>query len=251
VNYAKRIQTAILPETKVILNYAKDYAVFWKPRDIVSGDFYWICEIVENQQKNLIVALADCTGHGVPGAFMSMIGNDLLNAIIIEKRIFSPENILEELDREIRKVLRQDATQSRDGMDIAVCKIIPDEKIVEFAGAKQPFYAFTNDGCEILIAGSKRNVGGMDLLKHQPFEKNIISYTDGLTFYLYSDGFQDQFGGKFPFSKFKSKPFREMLKKHHLLNFEEQMNTWEKILQDFTEENPNQTDDILILGIKL
>jgi serine phosphatase RsbU (regulator of sigma subunit)/tetratricopeptide (TPR) repeat protein len=251
ITYAKRIQSAILPDTTPVAKFSKDYAFWLSPRDIVSGDFYWLNEVQENGQNNLILAVTDCTGHGVPGAFMSMIGNDLLNAIIIEKKIFSPEKIALELDNEIRKVLRQDETNTRDGMDIAVCKIIPNERVIEFCGAKQPIFYIDAEGNENYLKGSKRAVGGMDIMRNIKFEKQIIPYKSGFTFYLYSDGFQDQFGGEYPFSKYKSKPFREMLKRHSHLSFAEQKERWQKELAEFMSENPVQTDDILIFGAKM
>ncbi len=255
INYAKRIQTAILPTMDTLSLFLADFAIFWKPRDIVSGDFYWFGH-VESPERNLVIAIIDCTGHGVPGAFMSMIANDLLNTIINEKHLQQPNAILDDLDKEIRKVLRQDETHNQDGMDIALIKILPEKASFIFAGAKiSVLYAFdteSNVQFEILEA-NRSSIGGLKMPSDKNgYKQQVIDYKDkSLTFFVATDGYSDQFGGQADTpEKFKTKRFRKLLTNHAQLALEEQKELWIQALDSWQGEQ-KQTDDITIFGGKV
>lgn len=190
INYAKRIQTAILPEMNFFKSVFKDSFIIYEPRDIVSGDFYYVSEI--NNLK--IVFIADCTGHGVPGALMSMVGSNLIHKIIHENKIVEPKDILQTLHVELRQALKQDQndSQNRDGMDAAIV-ILNDDKLI-YAGANRSLLYFNkaNELCE--IKPTKTPIGGSHILLVN-IEQTILNKNDIKEFYLFSDGFADQFGG--------------------------------------------------------
>ncbi len=244
INYAKRIQDSLLPDKVAIANAFTDAFVLFKPRDIVSGDFYWFRE----QGNKVFLACMDCTGHGVPGAFMSMIGNDLLSEIITYLHFEQPNDILGELHRNIRQALRQEQTDSREGMDIAFCTIDREASKVFFAGAKQPL-VYIRNGEVTTISGDKVAVGGRQKEERREFTNIEIDVQEGDTFYLFSDGYQDQFGGP-KGRKIMSRRFKELLLSIHHLPMTEQ----EQRLNEFVEDwrgTERQTDDILVIGFKV
>lgn len=198
LDYAKMIQDILLPDRQSLLEKA-DVMILYKPKDIVSGDFYWhgqiICEM--NQRCVDYIAVADCTGHGVPGALMSMVGHRLLNEIVNEKKITEVDDILEELDRGVVRTLKQDTTSNRDGMEIALCKFMKvrnGEYTLDFAGAKRPLFIIRNHMSEIeTVKPSRRAIGGRRAKGvAKSFEKHNISLQAGDTLYMMSDGFVDQ-----------------------------------------------------------
>ncbi len=257
IQYAKQIQSAILPfEEKIAMDLGKDnFFIFFKPRDIVSGDFYFY-EKVENHS---IIAVADCTGHGVPGAFMSMIGTQIMTEITLKNREIAPEKILDLLHQEIRRTLQQSQnTKSLDGMDIALLSIQQKDTHTEiaYAGAMNSLYYVQNDEIKEIKA-DKKAIGG----QHYPnetqrlFTKHTLvlpkENKENTVFYLATDGFADQFGGQEK-RKFMTKRLRELL----LQIAKKPMQTQKKILEttiiDWTTvANEKQTDDITILGIRL
>jgi serine phosphatase RsbU (regulator of sigma subunit) len=253
INYAKRIQTAMLPNENDVKVALPDSFVLFKPKDIVSGDFYYFAalkgENFEPALKNyetIILAAVDCTGHGVPGAFMSMIGNDLLNHIILEKEITTPHRILEELHKGVRKSLKQAENKVRDGMDLSLISINPQTKTLTFGGAMNPLY-YVQQGVFHEIKGDKKPIGG--------FQDNDITYTthtlsleNSTTIYLCSDGYQDQFNadGK----KFMVRKFRELLFSIHQQPLAEQKNHLTTTMHKWLE-NSKQIDDILVMGIRV
>ncbi len=260
LNYAKRIQEAILPPKEELDDILGNHFVFFKPKDIVSGDFYWISEHKEEQK--VVIAAVDCTGHGVPGAFMSIIGNNLLNQIINEKRILHPSQILEELHKGIRTILKQDSdsnssvlSTSRDGMDIALCVINKQDNQLEFAGANRPLWLVKNGQFEE-IKGDRRAIGGWQNKQKgdtKEFETHYINLNGEMTVYLSSDGYVDQFGGQGQVSKkFMSKNFKKLLldmnsKDKTSQNLEKQHATLEEVLQKW-RGNEAQIDDVLVVG---
>jgi phosphoserine phosphatase RsbU/P len=264
IYYAKRIQTAILPNEEQMQACLGEHFVFYRPRDIVSGDFYW-CEVVEPkpiyeedaisgnrifqgvQNEKIVVAAVDCTGHGVPGAFMSMVGNDMLNNIVIQNGIVSPEQILYQLHKGIRSSLRQKSSQIYDGMDITICVIDREARTLEFAGAKNPIIII-QDGQITQIKGDKWGVGGHIIGTERVYQKHIIDISQPTYVYMFSDGFQDQFGGKDD-RKFLIANLRKLLYEIHLMPFNEQKLRLDKILHNWQGEE-RQTDDILIVGFK-
>ncbi len=255
INYAQKIQKNILPRPEEIEEYIEEYFILFKPRDIVSGDFYWFTHIPNSLTSNhevLLWVVADCTGHGVPGALMSMLGNELLNEIVFHQHITSPEDILTLLHEGIFKTLKQKEGNSQDGMDISVLLIDKIDKTVEFAGAKHTLI-FTKNGDFFEVKGDKFSIGG-SLRGDKPcFTCNKIHLEQDTEyiFYMFSDGYQDQFGGP-QNKKFLSKNFKKLLHKNHSLD----MNVQKQILDDTLEEwrvlgQQAQIDDILVTGIKL
>ncbi len=260
INYAQRIQEAMLPKQLIMKSLIPDSFIFFKPRDIVSGDFYWFDEMnkMKNGVKNpviektddalrkIFIAAVDCTGHGVPGAFMSMLGFNLLNDIV-RRGTTESNKILNGLHAGIRKSLNQGSTQNRDGMDMALCVIDPINKIMEFSGAQNPLI-YIQDGKVFRVRGNKFPVGGFQLEDHN-FTKHLIDINKPTTCYIFSDGFSDQFGGP-DGRKFMAKNFRDLLFEIYQMPMEEQ----EKILDLVIHEwmgNHEQTDDILVIGFRI
>lgn len=244
IRYAKRIQDAILPDQELIKKHFEEYFVMYHPRDIVSGDFYWFAEMGDL----LILVVVDCTGHGVPGAFMTMMGNDLLNQIIIENEITSPEYIISELDKKVIKNLDSSQEKRNDGMDIAIAVIDSNKKEIHFSGAKLPLY-LVHKGVLEQFKGNIFPVGSQQFKNTKNYEKRIIPYAEGDMLYLFSDGFQDQFGGEKK-SKYTIKRFRHFLSEMHEMSMNEQKEMLEKELT-YWQNGSKQTDDILVLGLKL
>jgi serine phosphatase RsbU (regulator of sigma subunit) len=244
INYAKRIQEAILPSTQLLSDYFSDHFVFYKPKDIVSGDFYWIAETNEK----IIFTAVDCTGHGVPGAFMSFIGYSLLNQIVKENKITQPAEILKILSKRIKQNLQQQNITSsvKDAMDIALCSYDKKNKTLEYSGAYNPLYYFRNSQFYD-IKPDKIAIGNFSEQTKYTHHKMEVQENDIL--YIFSDGYADQFGGQKQ-KKFSYKQFREVLFTIHKKPMTEQ----QKILQDTFvswKKHNEQTDDVLIVGIKI
>ena len=249
VRYAQRIQNSILVPPAEIVNKFEDGFVFFEPRDIVSGDFYWFAEVQNEAGDDLqIIAAVDCTGHGVPGAFMSLIGNDLLNDIVNLKQIHDPAEILEELSEGVRRTLKQEQTANQDGMDMALCTINKKAKTLTFAGAKNPL-VYIQNGEIHQIKGNKMPIGGKKLYGDQSFTNHQVSLETPLHCYIFSDGFQDQFGGP-DGRKFMVKRFRGLLQEIH----QKPMSQQKEILADTLKGwrgNEKQLDDVLVMGFKV
>jgi serine phosphatase RsbU (regulator of sigma subunit)/tetratricopeptide (TPR) repeat protein len=245
ITYAKRIQSAILPPiSQIQLHFPQSFVLF-KPRDIVSGDFYWFTPFSE--QKSVIAAV-DCTGHGVPGAFMSMIGDSLLNQIVIEKHIISPDNILLELHKGIKSSLQKGEYKAKDGMDISICVIDKNTNTIEFAAAMNPICVIQNGELQEIKA-DKRAIGGEET-NDFVFTKHTIPIITPTTIYMYSDGFQDQFGGK-DNKKFMVRKFRTLLFDIHHHPMPEQEQILNQTLMEWMGDDHKQIDDILVIGFKL
>ena len=247
INYAQRIQNAILPEDQEIARLFPESFILFLPKDIVSGDFYWFGEHHGNQ----IVAVVDCTGHGVPGAFMSMIGNSLLNQIIHENNITSPSEILYHLDKGVKHALRQEGTglsYQDDGMDASIFCFKDNQKELLFAGASLSSILI-HDRALRKIEGDIYSIGGVFSPGiNDRFASNKISLHSGDLLYLYSDGYQDQFGG-LENTKFMASGFEKLLLEISTKTMTEQ----KKLLNDsFTSwrRNVKQTDDVLVIGLK-
>ncbi len=267
INYAQRIQEAMMPKQEMFQSHVPDSFIFFKPRDIVSGDFYWFMDTeserngaknlansiensnktdIDDKNKKFIVSAVDCTGHGVPGAFMSMLGFNLLNDIV-GKGTFEPNKILSQLHDGIRTSLNQDATQNRDGMDMALCVIDPEKKTLEYAGAQNPLI-YIQDEKVYRVRGNKFPVGGFQV-EHHDYTKHTIKLDKPTTCYVFTDGYHDQFGGP-QGRKFMTKSFRELLFEIHNMPMEEQKNILDLVINEWMGEN-EQTDDILIIGFSL
>ncbi len=265
IRYAKTIQKAILPMKERFQHHFEDSFVLFRPRDIVSGDFYWIYETQDAQtgEETTLIAVLDCTGHGVPGAFISLIGFALLNEIVAKENITSPAKILKRLDERIQDSLRQKQNNNLDGMDVAMCAI---KKInqgdntenenssttfeVTFAGAKRPLYFIKNNELEEL-RGCKMSIGGITKKKledNYQFEEQTIILSKNDKIYLTTDGFADQNGKDN--HKIGSSHMKEYFNEFNHLPFAEQRKKLEEIL-DKHQGKQKQRDDITILGLKL
>ncbi len=248
IQYAKKIQEAILPLPEKVKEELPDAFILFKPRDIVSGDFYWFGQ----NGKKLIIAAADCTGHGVPGAFVSMIGNTMLNKVINEKGIIKPENILTNLHNEIKTALKQDdeGKGSKDGMDIAIGVLDPETNILQFSGAYNPLYILRKDGEEMEeIKANKFPVAGFHFKKERIFVGHTIQLHPGDTFYIFSDGYVDQFGGD-DNKRFNYKRFRSLLIEHRQKTMEQQQIALDETIEAWKGER-DQIDDILVIGVRV
>ncbi|MFH2096097.1 MAG: SpoIIE family protein phosphatase, partial [Bacteroidota bacterium] len=244
IRYAYRIQTAAIPSSETLNEIVSDHFIMYKPRDIVSGDFYWI----GRHEKSLIILAADCTGHGVPGAFMSMLGIAFLNEIVNKESITSPALILNKLRENIIRALQQKGMEGeqKDGMDVAVVTINPDLETIEFAGANNPLYLIRNQEL-IEKKGSKMPVAIHEIMDY--YENHVIPIEKNDTLYIFSDGFPDQFGGP-QGKKFKYKPFKELL----ISIQDNPMTEQEQILIETFENwraDYEQIDDVLVIGIKI
>ncbi len=246
IRYAKTIQQAILPKPETINAHLSDYFIFFRPKDLVSGDFYWFSAL----ENKLIFVAADCTGHGVPGAFMSMIGSSLLSHIVNEKKVLNPAQILENLNDGVISALQQNEHQNDDGMDLAMCVLNKTTQQVEFAGAKNPLFYIQNHEIHE-IRGSRKRIGGVSRKhkKTQSFEAHTLQIQSPMYLYLFSDGFQDQFGNV-PRQKLGKERFKEILHEIHAEPIANQAVILEQKFLDWIG-NEIQIDDLLILGIKL
>ncbi|MBA3706483.1 MAG: tetratricopeptide repeat protein, partial [Bacteroidetes bacterium] len=246
IEYARNIQQAILPTEQELKKHFQNYFILYKPKDIVSGDFYWIHE----QEDNLLFAVADCTGHGVPGAFMSLMGHNLLREIVSNKNSFDPSEILNELNLKVLKTLKQDSknTSAKYGMDIALIFVDKKRNTIEFAGAHNPLYIVRNKEC-IQLKADARSIGSSMEKEEKGFSKQFFQLQKGDMLYLFSDGYTDQKGGT-DGKKLFSKPFRELLQGLCELNVLEQHQQLDANIINW-QGNKKQTDDILIVGIKV
>ncbi|TAH29174.1 MAG: hypothetical protein EAZ06_07745 [Cytophagales bacterium] len=242
INYAKRIQNAIMVEQSNIINNFKSAFILNIPKDIVSGDFYWFGKV-----RNLkIIILADCTGHGVGGAFMTMIGITLLNEIININETTNPKDILDNLDILLKATL-QHHQKIRDGMDVAIVTIDEANKKLTFAGARQNLY-YTKENQIVEIKGARNSIDGI-ISVNNPFANHTIDIEQGNIFYLTSDGYRDQFGGEEK-RKYMSSSFRELLKDNHRLPLFAQRDKLEAEHYRWRGE-VEQTDDVLIVGFQV
>lgn len=245
INYAKRIQNAILPDSEVLSKVLPDSFILYKPRDVVSGDFPWFVHI----NDMIFIAAVDCTGHGVPGALLSLIGYFLLNDIIKSRKVTDPGQILDLLDEGVTQTLRQDQDNSmtKDGMDIALCRIDVKTNTVTYAGAHRPLYAMKN-GTMMEIKGDKFPIGGGMSKNQTNFTSSQVEMETGDSIYFSSDGYPDQFGGP-DVRKFGSKRVRQLIERVHHLPASESVLIFDKEWEDWKREE-KQTDDVLLIGIK-
>lgn len=246
LNYAKRIIDALMPSQQYFKSLLPNSFILYKPKDIVSGDFYWITQ----KNNKVFFTAADCTGHGVPGAFMSIIGIDILRKIIINSNIEAPNEILNRLNEEIENTFDKKESDHvlKDGMDLAFCVLDVKTKKIDYAGAFNPLYILRNNNI-IEIEPDRFSVGVGDANETKIFTKKSVQLEKNDMIYIFSDGYTDQFGGP-KGKKFKHRRFRHLLLTIHQLDVEKQKTILEKSLQNWqgTEE---QVDDILIVGIKI
>ena len=254
LSYAEKIQNAILPDEKLLSEFFQDYFVHYKPKDIVSGDFYWFKHVKNKTGNHLIIACADCSGHGVPGAFLSMLGINALNNAIEYTTDYNPAALLKKVNRDIISTLSQEFSDNeavQEGMEMAICTIDLSYNIMKFAGAGIPLLLYKNEewtltkGDKILLGRNfnNENLEGKEITQHS------FNLSNNDTFYLYSDGFKDQIGGK-DHKKYLPKRFRMYLGMIVQKAMMIQKNLLEKELLDWKQDTP-QTDDILVMGFRI
>jgi len=246
IAYASRIQASILPTEEKLNAAFPHHFVLFRPRDVVSGDFYWYAQ----QAHYHFLAVVDCTGHGVPGAFMSMIGNDLLNEIVLLRGITQPEEILKAMDEGVRRLLQQETKAMQDGMDLSLIRWEASTRELCFAGAKNELLLKTPESTDFeRMKGSLYAIGGKSPKGGKSFTASTRQLPEGSQLYLFSDGFQDQFGGP-EGRKFMKKHFRETLLESSTLPEAAQVARLEEILAAWRGKLP-QTDDILVIGLRV
>jgi len=245
INYASRIQQAALPPNKEFEALNREYFILYKPKDIVSGDFYWI----SRKENKVIVAVADCTGHGVPGAFMSMLGISILNEITGNNPNFTAAEILNHLRAHVKNSLRQTegTNQSKDGMDIALCILDTSTLDAQFAGAYNPLFVIRNN--ELIITKGDRMPIGIHLNEKADFTNHVCKFEKGDMIYLFSDGYVDQTGGDTK-RKYLIVNFKTLLLSIHKKDLNEQKQILEDTLKEWKGNN-EQVDDILVVGIQI
>lgn len=253
LEYAKTIQQAILPDLNV-LNERIEHFVIYKPKDVVSGDFYWISRLYSKskQSEKIFIAVVDCTGHGVPGAFMSMIGSRMLSEIVNERKIQSPADILTELNHSVNQALRQDVSESFDGMDASICLIetkLSNQYIITFAGANRMLYYYQRGTHNIqTLKGNRKTIGGIMPDVDQEFVNNRIYLSPGDIIFLNSDGIIDQNNENR--KKYTASRFHTSLLAHIDKPMSEMGIEVNRMFEDF-RGNAFQRDDITVLGIRL
>jgi serine phosphatase RsbU (regulator of sigma subunit) len=248
INYALRLQESMLPKLKHIKKQFPELFIMYRPRDIVSGDFYWFGE----KNNQVIIAAIDCTGHGVPGAFMSMLGHGILNQIVYTKKITDPGAILSSLHLGILTALRQRETDNRDGMDMTICVMDKTNKVLKFAGAKNPLHIIQHNELTE-VKGNIMPIGGVwRRIEKREFTTTTFPLDTPTTIYIHSDGYQDQLGGpdEYP-KKFMKRTFKQLLHSIHQKPMEEQQDILEETMDNWIGDFHTQTDDILIIGFRI
>ena len=245
INYAKKIQDAMMTSSAYLKETLPKSFIFFKPKDVVSGDFYWI---YKDQEENIFFTVADCTGHGIPGAFMSMIGTSLLNEIIIDKGVKDTDKILGEMRSQIIKSLHQEEEGAqKDGMDISLCKLNIKKKLVEFSGAHNSLIHISED--ELNNYRGDHQPVGLLLGDKKPFTKHEVKLKKNDMLYIYSDGYQDQFGGE-KGKKYMGAKFKKQLLKINKERTDKQLILLEEDFKSWTQ-NYEQIDDVCVMGVRI
>lgn len=263
INYAKRLQNAILPRTSVFQKYLKRSFVFYLPKDIVAGDFYFYDVVKKEDKKYVFFAAADCTGHGVPGAMVSIVGANGLKRCIQEFGLLKPSDILDRVALLVAAHFSQSEEKIRDGMDIALCCVEFENNVpkkIQYAGANNPLWIINpkrkeapkgaiqfKQGNGFEIKANKQAIGYTENLK--PFTNHSFNIVEGDTFYTFSDGFADQFGGS-DGKKYKSVTFKKLLSDINAQDMNEQKRIIEQVFNDW-RKNLEQLDDVCVIGVRL
>lgn len=244
INYAKRIQGVLLGKSSTLPKPVKDLFILYQPKDIVSGDFYFIKEY----QNYTVIAAADCTGHGVPGAFMSMLGVTLMNEVFTYSNPKSAAEVLEEMRIKVKEALNQTEykTEAKDGMDMALCIIDKSKNQLQYSGAYNSLYLVRNN--ELTEYKAVRNPVGVHM-KELPFQNEVVNFETNDQFYIFSDGYADQVGGS-SYQKFKIVEFRKLIHSISSLPMNEQASKLESTIQIW-KGSTDQTDDMLVVGFKM
>ncbi len=251
INYAKRIQKAILPFYQDVRKSLPDFALFFKPKDVVGGDFYYFRET----GNHLVIAVIDCAGHGIPGAFLSLIGFKALKNIIEREGIVDAKEILIRLDGRVIEILHQQDkdSQNKESMDIALCVVDKSKQTITFAGARRDLFVLRKDdthGYSIReLKGIKFSIGYYATLQEKNFSSETFQIQKDDLFYMFSDGYNDQFGGEHD-RKFGRARFKELLLEIAEQPLEEQQESLKKKFDEWSAHT-NQTDDVLVIGFKV
>lgn len=245
IEYASHIQNGILVDKEEIIEHFEEAFIFFKPRDVLSGDFYWFAQ----REDLLMIAAIDCTGHGVPGALMTILGNELLNHLVYEQGLAQPDLILGALDLKLRIALqkRNEKDEVNDGMEMSLCVIDSQNSTLQFSGAKNSLY-WARNGAMQEVKGSHFSVGGKQTLREKVFDLYAQQIEKGDVFYIFTDGFQDQLNEEG--RKFMSRHLREFLLANHALSLKEQEQKLEIELENWRGKKP-QTDDVLVMGLRV
>lgn len=245
IQYAKKIQKAVMPPANYLDSILPEHFILYKPKDIVSGDFYWFKKI----ENKIIIIAADCTGHGVPGAFMSMLGIAFLNEITEKNKEPKANEILNILKQYVKDALRQESqkVETKDGMDLALCIVNLDDKTLQYAGANNPLYIIRNK--ELKKINADRMPIGVYVKEKSSFTNHEIKLSEGDNIYLFSDGYADQIGEETG-RRFMSKAFRNLLLDIHKKDMEEQKLILNRTIEDW-KGNQDQMDDMLVIGVKI
>ncbi len=244
IQYAKRIQNALMASDSLLKKNLPEYFVLYKPKDIVSGDFYW----AEKTENKFLLAVCDCTGHGVPGAFMSLLGVSFLNEITKEKNITQPDLIFSSLRENIIHAINPEGNEEgKDGMDAVLCSFDFEKMEMNFACSNNPLWIFRNNQC-LEIKPDKFPIGKYEG-EIKPFTLHSEKLQKGDLIYLFTDGYADQFGGA-KGKKFKYKNIQQILSLHANKTMSEQKKVLDKTIETW-KGNLEQVDDILIIGIKI
>jgi serine phosphatase RsbU (regulator of sigma subunit) len=252
ISYALRIQQAMLPPIESIKMVLPDFFVLFKPKDVVSGDFYWFGQLAKEGRRFLVLAAVDCTGHGVPGAFMSLIGNDLLDSIVLHDKELSPKLVLQKVHEGIVDSLNQRSTESKDGMAMGICVLDLESSnpTLRYAGSQHPLVYVQGERLE-QIKADRVSLGGTFHSVVPNFTEHIIPLGSvPTTFYMFSDGYQDQFGGTNN-AKFYSRKLVELLYKvSDLKDMNQQKQALDQTFEEWKGQN-SQVDDVLVLGFRV
>jgi serine phosphatase RsbU (regulator of sigma subunit) len=247
INYAQRIQSSILPDIRSVREYLPKSFIYYKPRDVVSGDFPWFFQ----RGNDIYIAAVDCTGHGVPGALLSFVGYFLLNNIVDHDRNMTAADVCDMLHYGVRRTLKQDTeeAEARDGMDIAFCKVNYHEKELQFAGAHRPLYQL-RDGELIEYKGDRKAIGGIPHRKkeEEKFTNYVIKFKRGDKFFFFSDGLPDQLGGAEE-KKYSPKRIRDLILENKNLPIEKYSPLFSEDFEQWRGEG-KQIDDVLLIGIE-
>jgi len=245
LKYAQRIQTAMFTTPREMKVLFPESFIFQRPKDIVSGDFYWARKV----NGKVLFSVADCTGHGVPGAFMSLIGLEFFRQIVVEKQILKPSEILNEMNRYFDLVFANlDELSLKDGIDLAFCAYDYKKKTLEYAGAFNPLYII-RDNAIMEVKGDRIIVGPDYGIERGSFKTRSFLLEDDDVLYIFSDGYPDQFGGR-EGKKFKYRRFRHLLMSIHKLPMEEQQSKLEENINEWMGAQHDQIDDLMVIGIR-
>ncbi|MBC7412758.1 MAG: SpoIIE family protein phosphatase, partial [Bacteroidia bacterium] len=254
VTYASYIQASLLPSISLIKERLNDSFILYNPRDIVSGDFYWYADVQTSTTPHVglqVLCAVDCTGHGVPGAFMSLVANNLLDLTVKQESVNTPSDVIAFLNKNLAKAMNKEHSEQviNDGMDIIVCSYQPTTKTLYYAGANRPLYLVKHSTLELIeIKAVKMSIGGYTPLT-QEWETTTLQLESGDCYYLSSDGYADQFGGEKD-KKITTKRLKQLLVQIHPLTMQEQQQALQNYFTTW-QGDQKQIDDVMLIGVRV